>query len=75
MPLLMPYRRLSPEVGRGVGEACVTRAGTDGVQEVPRATQVFQVQHYRDTGTEVLVYDEHTARGTIQPADQLSDSS
>ena len=47
------------------------REGTDdGAQEVPLATQVFQVQQQLDAGTAVLVYDEATESCTIQPAPQ-----
>jgi uncharacterized protein YheU (UPF0270 family) len=69
----IPHRRLSPDALRGVIEAYVTRAGTDdGVQDVPFATKVFQVQQHLKAGTAVLVYDEDTDSCTIQPADQLS---
>ena len=44
MPMLIPHRRLSPDALRGVIEAFVTRESTDdGAQDVPLATQVFQV--------------------------------
>ena len=65
---------LSPEALRGVIEAFVTREGTDyGVQDVPLATKVLQVQQQLDAGTAVLVYDEGTECCTIQPAHQLPD--
>ncbi len=73
--MIIPHRRLSPDALRGVIEAFVTREGTDyGVQDVSLATKVFQVQQQLDAGTAVIVYDEHTASCTIQPADQLSGS-
>ena len=73
MPMRIPHRRLSPDALRGVIEAYVTRAGTDdGVQDIPFATKVFQVQQHLKAGTAVLVYDEDTDSCTIQPADQLS---
>jgi len=52
----------------------VTREGTDyGVQDVPLATKVLQVQQQLDAGTAVLVYDEGTESCTIQPAHQRPD--
>jgi uncharacterized protein YheU (UPF0270 family) len=52
----------------------VTSEGTDyGVQDVPFATKIFQVQQHLDAGTAVIVYDEHIESCTIQPADPLSD--
>jgi uncharacterized protein YheU (UPF0270 family) len=73
--MIIPHRRLSPDALRGVIEAFVTREGTDyGVQDVPLATKVCQVQHQLDAGTAVIVYDEHTESCTIQPADQRSGS-
>jgi uncharacterized protein YheU (UPF0270 family) len=72
--MIIPHQRLSPDALRGVIEAYVTREGTDyGVQEVPLATEVFQVQQHLDAGTAVIVYDEATDSCTIQPTDQLSD--
>ena len=57
--MIIPHRLLSAEALRGVIEAFVTREGTDyGMQEVPLATKVRQVQHQLDAGTAVLVYDE-----------------
>jgi len=54
--------------------AYVTSEGTDyGVQDVPFATKVLQVQQHLDAGTAVIVYDEHIESCTIQPADPLSD--
>ena len=71
--MIIPHHLLSPEALRGVIEAFVTREGTDyGVQDVPLATKVLQVQQQLDAGTAVLVYDEDTDSCTIQPADQLS---
>jgi uncharacterized protein len=71
--MIMPHRRLSPDALRGVIEAFVTREGTDyGVQDVPLAMKVFQMQQQLDAGTAGIVYDEHTESCTIQPADQLS---
>ena len=73
--MLIPHRMLSPDALRRVIEAFVTREGTDyGVQDVPLATKVFQVQQHLDAGTAVIVYDEHTESCTIQPADQRSGS-
>ena len=47
--MIIPHRRLSPDALRGVIEAFVTREGTDsGVQDVPLATKVFQVQQHLD---------------------------
>jgi len=52
----------------------VTREGTDyGLQDVPLATKVFQVQQQLNAGTAVIVYDEATDSCTIQSADQLSE--
>ena len=74
MPMIIPHRGLSHEALHGVIEAFVTREGTDyGVQDVPLATKVFQMQRQLDAGTAVLVYDEDTDSCTIQPVDQLSD--
>jgi uncharacterized protein YheU (UPF0270 family) len=74
MPMRIPHRRLSPEALHGVIEAFVTREGTDyGLQDVPLATKVFQVQHQLDAGTAVIVYDEATDSCTIQRTDQLSE--
>ncbi len=71
--MIIPHCMLSPAALRGVIEAFVTREGTDyGLQEVPLATKVFQVQQQLDAGTAVLVYDENTDSCAIQPADQLS---
>ena len=43
--MIIPHHMLSPEALRGVIEAFVTREGTDyGVQDVPLATKVLQVQ-------------------------------
>ena len=65
---------LSPETLRGVIEAFVTRKGTDyGVQDVPLATKVLQVQQQHDAGTAVLVYDEETESCTMQPTYQRWD--
>ena len=66
--MIIPHRLLSAEALRGVIEAFVTREGTDyGMQEVPLATKVRQVQHQLDAGTAVLVYDEDTDSCTMQP--------
>ena len=68
--MLIPHRLLSADALRGVLEAFVTREGTDyGMQEVPLATKVCQVQQQLDAGTAVLVYDEDTDSCTIQPTD------
>jgi uncharacterized protein YheU (UPF0270 family) len=65
---------LSPDALRGVIEAFVTREGTDyGIQDVPLATKVSQVQHQLDAGTAVIVYDEDIDSCTIQTTDQRSD--
>jgi len=70
--MIIPHCMLSPAALRGVIEAFVTREGTDyGLQDVPLATKVFQVQQQLDAGTAVLVYDEDTDSCTIQPIDQL----
>lgn len=70
MPVIIPHQRLSPDALRGVIEAFVTREGTDyGLQDIPLATKVGQVQHHLDAGTAVIVYDEATDSCTIQPAD------
>jgi len=75
MPLEIPHRRLSPDAIRGVIEAFVTREGTDyGLQDVPLAMKVAQVQHQLDVGTAVIVYDDATDSCTIQPVDQLLDA-
>jgi uncharacterized protein len=72
--MMIPHHMLSPEALRGVIEAFVTREGTDyGVQDVPLATKVLQVQHQLDAGTAVLVYDEDTESCTIQPTPQRPD--
>ena len=69
--MIIPHHMLSPEALRGVIEAFVTREGTDyGVQDVPLATKVLQVQQQLDAGTAVLVYDADTESCTIQPAHQ-----
>ena len=66
--MIIPHRLLSADALRGVIEAFVTREGTDyGIQEVPLATKVHQVQHQLDAGTAVLVYDEASDSCTIQP--------
>ena len=71
--MIIPHHLLSPDAVRGVIEAFVTREGTDyGLQDVPFATKVFQVQQHLDAGTAVIVYDEATDSCTIQPTDQLS---
>ena len=75
MPLEIPHRRLSPDAIRGVIEAFVTREGADyGLQDVPLAMKVAQVQHQLDVGTAVIVYDDATDSCTIQPVDQLLDA-
>jgi uncharacterized protein len=72
--MIIPHHMLSPEALRGVIEAFVTREGTDyGVQDVPLAAKVLQVQQQLDAGTAVLVYDEGTESCTIQPAYQRPD--
>ena len=66
----IPHGLLSPDALRGVIEAFITREGTDyGMQDVPLATKVSQVQHQLDAGTAVLVYDEASDSCTIQPTD------
>ena len=73
MAIVIPHRRLSPTALRGVIEAFVTREGTDyGLQDVPLATKVGQVQRQLDTGTAAIVYDAETDSCTIQPTDQLA---
>ena len=68
--MIIPHRLLSAHTLRGVIEAFVTREGTDyGIQEVPLATKVCQVQHQLDVGTTLLVYDEASDSCTIQPMD------
>ena len=72
--MIIPHRLLTPDALRGVIEAFVTREGTDyGVQDVPLATKVLQVQQQLDAGTVVLVYDEDTESCTIQPTRQRAD--
>jgi uncharacterized protein YheU (UPF0270 family) len=72
--MIIPHRMLSPDALRGVIEAFVTREGTDyGIQEVPLAMKVLQVQQQLEAGTAVIVYDEETESCTIQPTNQLSD--
>jgi uncharacterized protein YheU (UPF0270 family) len=72
--MMIPHRMLSPDALRGVIEAFVTREGTDyGIQDVPLATKVFQVQQQLDAGTAVIVYDEDTDSCTMQSTDQRSD--
>jgi uncharacterized protein len=74
MAMIMPHHRLSPAALRGVIEAVVTREGTDdGAQDVPRATNVFQVQQHLAAGTAVLVDDEDTDSCTMQPTNQSAD--
>jgi len=74
MAMIIPHHRHSPDALRGVIEAVVTREGTDdGAQDVPLATNVFQVQQHLDAGTAVLVYDEDTDSCTIQPTNQRAD--
>ena len=69
--MIIPHRLLSADALRGVLEAFVTREGTDyGMQDVPLATKVHQVQHQLDAGTAVLVYDEASESCTIQPTEQ-----
>ena len=68
--MIIPHHLRSAEALRGVIEAFVTREGTDyGMQEVPLATKVRQVQHQLDAGTAVLVYDEDTDSCTMQSTD------
>ena len=68
--MIIPHGLLSADALRGVIEACITQEGTDyGMQEVPLATKVCQVQHQLDAGTAVLVYDEASDSCTIQPTD------
>jgi uncharacterized protein len=72
MPMRLPHRRLSPKALHGVIEAFVTREGTDdGLEDIPLATNVFQVQHQRDAGTAVIVYDEATDCCTMQRTEPL----
>jgi uncharacterized protein YheU (UPF0270 family) len=72
--MMIPHRLLSPDALRGVIEAFVAREGTDyGLQDVPLATKVFQVQQQLDAGTAVLVYDEDTDSCTMQPMHQRPD--
>ena len=72
--MIIPHRMLSPDALRGVIEAFVTREGTEyGVEDVPLATKVFQVQQQLDAGTAVIVYDEATDSCTIQPTTQRTD--
>ena len=67
----IPHGFLSTDALRGVIEAFMTREGTDyGMQDVPLATKVSQVQHQLDAGTAVIVYDLDTDSCTIQPTDQ-----
>ena len=74
--MIIPHRLLSPDALRGVIEAFITREGTDyGLQEVPLATKVVQVQHQLDAGTAVIVYDETTDSCTIQPTNPRADSA
>ena len=68
--MIIPHRLLSTDALRGVLEAFITREGTDyGIQDVPLATKVCQVQYQLDAGTAVLVYDEASVSCTIQPTD------
>jgi uncharacterized protein YheU (UPF0270 family) len=56
--MMIPHDLLSAEALYGVIEAFVTREGTDdGMEDVPLATKVAQVQRHLDAGTAVLVYD------------------
>jgi uncharacterized protein YheU (UPF0270 family) len=72
--MIIPHCLLSAAALRGVIEACVARGGTDyGMQDVPFATKVAQVQSQLDRGTAVIVYDVHTNSCTIQPTDQHAD--
>ena len=68
--MIIPHGLRSPDALRGVIDACITREGTDyGMQDVPLATKVSQVQHQLDAGTAVIVYDLDTDSCTIQPTD------
>ena len=72
--MMIPHWMLSPDAARGVIEAFVTHEGTDdGVQDVPLAIKVLEVQQHLDAGTAVLVYDEDTESCTMQPAHQQPD--
>ena len=72
--MLIPHRLLSADALRGVIEAFVTREGTDyGMQEVPLAMKVCEVQQQLDAGTAVLVYDADTDSCTMQPTDQRAE--
>jgi uncharacterized protein YheU (UPF0270 family) len=72
--MIIPHRLLSADALRGVIEAFITREGTDyGMQEVPLATKVRQVQYQLDVGTAVIVYDLDTDSCTIQATDQRVD--
>jgi uncharacterized protein YheU (UPF0270 family) len=72
--MISPHQMLSPEAWHGVIEAFVTREGTDdGAQDVTLATKVWQVRQQLAAGTAVIVYDESTESGTMQPTNQLSD--
>src|SRR5262249_9009076 len=49
MLMMIPHAMLSPDALRGLIEAFVTREGTDyGLQDMPLATKVFQVQQQLD---------------------------
>jgi uncharacterized protein len=72
--MIIPHQMLSPEALHGVIEAFVTREGTDyGAQDVTLATKVWQVRQQLAAGTAVIVYDESTESGMMQPTNQLSD--
>jgi len=72
--MIIPHRLLSADALRGVIEAFVTREGTDyGMQEVPLAMKVCEVQQQLDAGTAVLVYDADTDSCTMQPTDQRAE--
>jgi uncharacterized protein YheU (UPF0270 family) len=70
--MIIPHQMLTPDALQGVIEAFVTCEGMDyGTQDVSLATKVWQVRQQLDAGTAVIVYDEDTESGTIQPTNQL----
>ena len=67
----IPHGLLSTDALHGVIEAFITRERTDyGMQDVPLATKVSQVQDQLDAGTATIVYDLDTDSCTIQATDQ-----
>jgi uncharacterized protein YheU (UPF0270 family) len=70
--MMIPHAMLSPDALRGLIEAFVTREGTDyGLQDIPLATKVFQVQQQLDAGTAVIVYDAGSVGDALLCGDRV----